>query len=917
MATEVAAAYVSLLPSAKGMTRGIQKELDGTFDQAEKKGTASFGSMFGRVTKLAAAAGTAIAGVFGASKVFGGGMSRLMGIEEAQAKLRGLGNDTKSVEIIMDNALASVRGTSFGMAEAATTAAGAVAAGIKPGEQLERMLTTVSNSAAAAGVGMDEMGSIFNKVATVDMAQMDVLNQVSDRGIPVMQALADTLGVTTDEVRKMASAGEIGFAGFEEAMIKASGTVAEEMGGTLRGSISNMNASLGRIGANFLEGVFPKLAPAIQGITSWLGNIEAAAKGAGEWLGDMWERAADAAGSFQRGLSGETLVKDMGSAFHEVGGMVATYIVEPFHVARDAVDSFVRGFEGITLVKDMGSPIHDFARGLGDTFREAGGGFAGFIAVIQTGISEAANWLASGGASELVSGFVEGRAALLDAAVDVFMSIAEALPAVLPEVVMSITDILIPAILGAFETLLPQLSTIITTLLPAIVEALAGLAAGLGAALASALPEIVGTLAELLPMIIETVVGMLPTLIDAAITLFLGLVDGLVIALPALITAVVNAIPVIITALLSALPSLIDGAIRLFLGLISGLTTALPQIVTAVVKAIPQIVQGLVGALPVLVEGAIQLFLGLIEGLALAIPDILVAIVELVPVMAQAIIDNQIAFAEAGAEVLYALISGIGQIVPALISAIGSITMDVVAKLGEPLGQILARGKEWINNLGSGISDAWNSVAEWFGGIGERVSGYLSSAGTWLTGRGREALDGLLGGIEQGWTATVSWLSGLKDRILNAIPNAGEWLKGSGRKLISGFTDGLRGGFDRAVEAVKNGMNRIRDFFPFSPAREGPFSGRGYTSFSGSALIRDFAKAISDEETALRRATERVLSPLQGALAGVQVPAVAVGAGAGLHYEPHIYGHDSREVADHALAGLQQAQREQAVSYRD
>lgn len=835
------------------MGKGIEQELAGPVEGATKKSEGSIRSMFGRVGKLAVVAGTAIAGVFGASKVFGGGMARLMGIEEAQAKLRGLGNDTEAVEVIMANALASVKGTSFGMAEAATTAAGAVAAGIKPGADLERMLKTVSNSAAAAGTDMGEMGSIFNKVATTDMAQLDSLNQVADRGLPIFQALASNLGVTTEEVRKMASAGKISFADFEEAMISASGTVAEEMGGTLSGSIANFNASLGRIGANFLEGIFPKLAPAIQGLTGWLGGVEDAAKGAGEVLGNAWESAAGAISAFRDNLSG-------------------------------------------------------FAGAASAAFQDAGGGFAGFIAVIESWVTEAAAWLADGGVRQLVSGFLSGRGLMLDGAMQVFLAIAEALPVILPEVVGIITGTLIPGILGAMDALLPQLATLITTMLPALAEAFSGLVIGLGTALSYALPEIVSALAELLPMLLDTIVSMLPVLIGAfvglildiaeelamtlpiivqtvvelvpmiidalvsalpaliegAIALFMGLVDGLLIALPSIITAVVNAIPVIVTALTSALPMLIDGAIQLFLGLIDGLLGALPEILIAVVEAVPVIVEALVGALPLLVDGAIQLFLGLIEGLVKATPEIIVAVIALVPVIAESIIKNQQHVAKAGMEIIYALISGIGRIVPELISGIGRIAMDVVSKLGEPVGKIMARGREWIDTLGRGIRDAWQAVAGWFGRLGGVVSGLLGSAGNWLLDRGRQVIDGLKGGVERGWTSLAGWFNGLPSRIRSTISGVGSWLKSSGSSLISGFTSGIRSGFDKAMGAVRNGLTRIRNFFPFSPAKEGPFSGRGWVDRAGESLGSTFLDSAADAMSAGRRGLSRELADVAG-----------------------------------------------------
>lgn len=216
-------------------------------------------------------AGGALAGIMGAAVVKGWG--RLTAIEDATAKLKGLGNSAGDVDVIMENALASVKGTAFGLDSAATTAAGAVAAGIKPGEELERILSSVANSSAAAGMGMDEMGGIYNKVASIGKAQNDVLQQVADRGIPIYQSLADELGVTTDEVFKMASAGKIGFSDFESAMTNASGTVAEEMGKTTTGSLSNLWAALGRFGAAFLEGVFPLIGPLFTDLSSKLDGL--------------------------------------------------------------------------------------------------------------------------------------------------------------------------------------------------------------------------------------------------------------------------------------------------------------------------------------------------------------------------------------------------------------------------------------------------------------------------------------------------------------------------------------------------------------------------------------------------------------------------------------------------------------------
>lgn len=135
------------LASFEGKAKGIGSKISSVGDALTSK-----------ITKPAAAATTALVGV-----TLVKGFNRLVGIDDARAKLAGLGYDAQSVETIMDSALKSVQGTSFGLDEAATTAANAVAAGIKPGKELTKYLGMTADAAAIAGVSLGEMGSILNK----------------------------------------------------------------------------------------------------------------------------------------------------------------------------------------------------------------------------------------------------------------------------------------------------------------------------------------------------------------------------------------------------------------------------------------------------------------------------------------------------------------------------------------------------------------------------------------------------------------------------------------------------------------------------------------------------------------------------------------------------------------------------------
>ena len=127
----------------------------------------------------AIAAGVAVAGVVGTAVVKGFG--RLTAIENATAQLRGLGNSAATVKAVMVDALAAVKGTAFGLDEAATTAAGAVSAGIKPGKDLARNLRLVADAATIAQVTMADMGGLFNKVAASGKLQGQEIQQLNDR----------------------------------------------------------------------------------------------------------------------------------------------------------------------------------------------------------------------------------------------------------------------------------------------------------------------------------------------------------------------------------------------------------------------------------------------------------------------------------------------------------------------------------------------------------------------------------------------------------------------------------------------------------------------------------------------------------------------------------------------------------------
>lgn len=241
--------------------------------------------------------GTAMAGVTAtvgtALKL---GFDRLTAIDDAKAKLSGLGHTTASTAKIMDSALAAVKGTAFGLGDAATIAAGAVAAGVKPGQELTDYLKRTADAAAIAGSGLGEMGSILNKVRTGQTAYTDDLNMLADRGIPIYQWVAKEAGVAAEEVKKMAEKGKISSKMFEAAISNNIGGAALKMGNSFKGARDNLKAALGRDGAAALEPFFKRLQGGFNSATTALDTLTPKIKAlAVEFDGKMFEQWVPAA----------------------------------------------------------------------------------------------------------------------------------------------------------------------------------------------------------------------------------------------------------------------------------------------------------------------------------------------------------------------------------------------------------------------------------------------------------------------------------------------------------------------------------------------------------------------------------------------------------------------------------------------
>lgn len=120
--------------------------------------------------------------------------------------------------------------------------------------------------------------------------------------------------------------------------------------------------------------------------------------------------------------------------------------------------------------------------------------------------------------------------------------------------------------------------------------------------------------------------------------------------------------------------------------------------------------------------------------------------------------------------------------------------------------------------------------------------------------------------VKAGITAILDFFIGLPQRILSSLLGLPASMAASGRAMMQGLIDGIVSRGKAVVDAALGVVERVRGLLPFSPAKEGPFSGKGYTLYSGRALMEDWARGITEATPTAVRAVEEAMAATQNGM---------------------------------------------------
>lgn len=874
--SSIGVVYIEVAPSGKDFGKKLEGDIIQAVDNAAKTGGISilgkFGGAFGKIGKIGLGAIGTIAGGITALAAKGG-FQRALAIENAQAKLKGLGHDSKSIAEIMNNALASVKGTAFGLGDAATVAATLSAAGIKSGDQMTNVLKTVADTAQISGRSLTDIGTIFSSVAARGKLQGDDMLQLMSSGVPVLQLLAKHLGKTSEEVSDMVSKGQIDFQTFADSMQEGLGGAALAAGDTFQGALANVKAALGRLGEGpgklALESLRKAFNAAIPAIDALSGQLTPFLDKLNGQLDPYIDKAIGLIERFANGLQdGSITIQDIVGQVGQLAGAFAL-----FAGVGGNVDKITNVFDTLGKIGDGGfgqltgklkqmpgqlqsslTGLHQFKSYFNKDLRDAlavdGDPFANALNRITQGTDRLTGPFKSFGSkiagtdigqsvtawgSKLTSGFTALAGKVKTAATpalsglgDIFGGLGDIVG---PKVQAGLGKI--GGMFGSFFSPGNFLKFLgIGAIIAALVAGLGMLDQSMGgqlfvqisnlfaelptmitdgmAKISAVLPGMIQTGSNILLALINGVTGSLPQLVSAAAQIVSMLVQGLAQALPTLLPAAVQMITTLITALIEQAPMLIQSGMQLLQGLVQGIMNSLPTLIAAIPQILQALLDAFTTALPTVLNIGVDIILNIVNGLVSAMPQLVAMLPTVIQTLISTLTSNLPGIVQVGVNALVKLIDGLSQAIPQLVGYIPQIIASIVNTLASNLPQILQAGAQIIITLAGGLAKAIPQLISQIPAIVRSIWNGFTSVNWGEVGMN------IITGIASGVTSAAGKLV---DAAVNAAKDALNWVKDKlGIHSPSRvFRDqvgvmigrGMAEGIDQSQQVVNRSLDRI------------------------------------------------------------------------------------------------------------
>lgn len=346
------------------------------FDRALSRGVKALRGFQGIAGKVARGIKSAFRGLFDFRTIAAGGgvlggiglsIKKAFDFETAKVQLKVLTGDAKTAKQAFNDLMEFSNATPFEPEEVLQAGRSLIAFGTDAKKVTEE-LRRVGDVASGVGAPLGELVEIYGKAQVQGRLYAEDVNQFLGRGIPILEALADVTGKSSEEVRGLISEGKVGFpelqkafirltseGGKYEGMMKELSKTGHGLFSTLKGEWATAIAEFGEGFKELAKGGIDRLSDRIRKLREsgklkeWADEAAKAARVLADVLGDVFsgdqEERSRALG--QMGEVVKAMFLDAGSAFvnavrppltdlmREMGGVIYDAIPDWMDQGRD------------------------------------------------------------------------------------------------------------------------------------------------------------------------------------------------------------------------------------------------------------------------------------------------------------------------------------------------------------------------------------------------------------------------------------------------------------------------------------------------------------------------------------------------------------------------------------------------------
>ena len=916
-------AWIDVVPSFRGLKKQIASEFgSGDVTAALTGATESWGSQIGQsLSKHIGGALSSIGklGLGGVAAAVGGVTAALTAqipaaisasdaTDKFKKTLEFAGVDPSRIKQLTAAAQTYADQTVYDLSDIQSVTAQLAANGVK---DFDKMAEAAGNVNAIAGGTKDTFKQVAlalvqingaGKLTTQDWNQ--IAAAIPGASGKLQEALKNNAAFTGN-FRDAMSQGQITAEEFNQALMDLGFTdVAEQAAksaSTFEGAWGNLEAAVEKGLVASLDKVKEPLTDIVNAVGEQLGP---AFDSAGKYVDILAGKIKPFADAMKDGnLTLEDIAKALGQA---TGGFAAlagagTLLADPSLIigAFDALpqpSAIVGRFSGLGEAVKEGvgkalDPAMQVMHGIGPKMGEALAGAAGPLGSAAEGLigqvgmflnpARFGKVLAFGG---LIAAAVAGIGALVQASGG---ELTTQIQTVISDMILNVSKYgaeLVsnaPQLIASGAEAVKTLITGITDALPVLLDMAGQIIESFVSAFGSWLPQLIPAAAQMIVALVTGLVDMLPQLINAGVALINGLAAGLTAAIPVLLEALPGIITSLLGALTTAVPQLIQAGAGLLTGLINGIVQALPTLAAALPQIVTTLVTTLVEALPQLINAGVEVLNALITGLQTALPVLIEMLPQILTTVVTTIVENLPLIIEAGISLLTTLINGILQALPQLIDMLPTIINTIVTTLVTNLPMIISAGVQLLIGLINGIVQALPQLIAMLPQIITTIVTVLVQNIPLILSAGVQILTGLIDGIVKTLPALKNIFLDVPKQITSVLANVPSMMVSSGKKIIQGLIDGIKSMASSVTGAVSDMLGSVRKYLPFSPAKKGPFSGHGWTLYSGRSIVEALAEGAAQRAPLFEAAIRDTIAAGQEQLTGLEAGALSVTAGLG------------------------------------